>query len=490
MRIGRGDAVTEARDRSTTTNAPWIALALVAIVSRLLVIRKLGLFNDEAYYWEWSRHLAASYFDHPPAVAYAIAASTHVFGRTAFAIHLPAVLFAALTSVALFAHALDLFPGRRFVAWWAVAACNVAPLFGIGAVFTTPDAPCAFFWVATIALVWRAVHGSPRAWYLAGVTSGLGLLSKYTFVLVPIAVAIYLLAPRHRRWWRRREPYAAAAIALVLDLPVLIWNARHGWASIAFQAVERHAGPWQVPPTLLRFLVAQQALSTPLWIACVVALVRSVILARRGDDVHRFLACCSATVLAFFAVAALHTWVNPNWVGLAFVPLMIGAADLLEARSWVLKAVPLGVAAAVTGTFLVQALWLVFPVPASADLAVDLHGWEEVGERCRELVSTMPDPERTFAFSGKFQLSALAAFHAGDGVRVTRITGRRDAYDEWRDDASLAGHDAILLREDDHVPRAGDYAFRSCDAAGRLPIERNGRTLRTFSFWRCWDYRP
>jgi len=42
------------------------ALATLAAL-RLIAGALLPLSADEAYYWLWSRHLAAGYFDHPPA---------------------------------------------------------------------------------------------------------------------------------------------------------------------------------------------------------------------------------------------------------------------------------------------------------------------------------------------------------------------------------------------------------------------------------------
>ena len=42
-------------------------------------------------------------------------------------------------------------------------------------------------------------------------------------------------------WWRRKEPYLAALLALALFSPVLVWNAQHGWASFVFQTSRRVA---------------------------------------------------------------------------------------------------------------------------------------------------------------------------------------------------------------------------------------------------------
>jgi hypothetical protein len=494
LRAAAGSPAAAAPSRAHPAGAPrrrWVAPALLAavVVARLLLTRALGLFNDEAYYWEWSRHLAASYFDHAPAVAYAIAASTRLLGRSALAVHLPAGVFALLTSAVLYRLALDLFPGRERVAWWAVAASNAAPLFGIGAVFTTPDAPYTFFCLLATWLTWRATHGAPRAWYLAGAAVGAGLLSKYTTVLMPLGVAAYLALPANRRWWRRREPWLAAAIALALAAPVLAWNAEHGWASLSFQVVER-VGAWQPLPKLRRFLVAQQAISPLLWLLCAAALARSVALARRGSDAHAFLACGALAVLGVFAAFAPWAWVNPNWTAMAYLLAFVAAADLVDGRGWAVRVLPVAVAAASTAILYAQGLWLPFPTTGRGDMAGDLQGWEEAAARARALRDAMPDPGRTFVYASRFQQAALLAFHAGDEVPVTRLGGaRRDAYDAWRDDLALRGRDAVFV-SDDWNPAAPDARFRACERAGELPVVRRDRRIRTFSFWRCWSYAP
>jgi 4-amino-4-deoxy-L-arabinose transferase-like glycosyltransferase len=479
--------------RELPREVPWIAPALVLLVMavRVAVLPRLGLFNDEAYYWEWSRRLAPSYFDHPPAVAYLIAASTALFGRTELAVHLPALLLSTLTSVVLYRLALDLFPGRRGLAWWAVALCNAAPLFGIGAVFTTPDAPCTFLWVTTAWLVWRATHGAPRLWYLAGVAAGLGLLSKYTYALLLPGLLLYLLHPSNRGWLRRREPWVAAATAALMFVPVLAWNHDRGWESFLFQALQRHGGSFRPWVTVPRYLAAHQTLTPLVWIASVAGLVRSARLARAGDDAHRFLFCCAIATLAFFTVWSLFTYVNANWFALGFLTAMVSAADLLERlRSPAARAAPALLAAFVTLFFYIQARTLVVPLPPGLDLATDLNGWQEVGARLRELKAEAPRPDRTFVASRRLQLSALAAFYGGDGLDVTRLWGRRDQYDEWIPADGRRGEDAIYFCDDLHFAPPDAWRFEACERAPDLPVVRWGRTIRTFSFWRCRRYQP
>ena len=51
--------------------ATWIIVAFVTLL-RGFAAWKVPLTGDEAYYWEWAKHLALGYADHPPMVAYLI----------------------------------------------------------------------------------------------------------------------------------------------------------------------------------------------------------------------------------------------------------------------------------------------------------------------------------------------------------------------------------------------------------------------------------
>lgn len=470
----------------------FAGVVALLFVARLALLPRLGLFNDEAYYWEWSRRLAASYYDHPPLVAWILAASTRLLGRSQLAVHFPAFLFMALTSIVLFRVSIDLLPGRRDVAWGAVLLCNATPLFGIGAVLTTPDAPATFFWILAAWLVWRAVNGAPWLWYLAGLAAGLGLLSKYTNVLLLPAIFLFLLRGRHRPWLRRKEPWLALALTVLCFAPVVLWNARHGWASFMYQLVYRHGGgfvPWK---TMARFLVAQQSLSPLIWVACLVALVTSGREALAGGEASAFVFWCAAVPLGAFAAISLFTYVNPNWFGPAFVTLMIPAAALLGGRrSALVRNAPAALGVAISLAFYVQAVSLAVPIAPRLDFATDFVGWDEVGARLRSLEGSLSPERRPFVFSRRLQLSALAAFYGGDALEVTRLGGGRlDQYDWWTPPSALRGRDAIFFSDDFRYYTPDGYRFQRCEPEDALPIVRHGRTVRRFFFWRCFGYDP
>ena len=105
-------------------NATTVALALLAFLTvfRLWYVTRLGLVADEAYYWLWSKHLAASYTDKGPGIAWLIATGTKVFGDTPFGIRWLGVLMSAGTGWQIFRLAQRLYDDRTAL-WALVVAC-------------------------------------------------------------------------------------------------------------------------------------------------------------------------------------------------------------------------------------------------------------------------------------------------------------------------------------------------------------------------------
>src|SRR5437879_13790086 len=88
------------RQTSPVRLAVFLLFALTAY--RFWFSTRLELVPDEAYYWLWSKHLAASYRDKGPAIAWIIALGTRMFGDSVFGIRFFAVLFSPGSSWLLF----------------------------------------------------------------------------------------------------------------------------------------------------------------------------------------------------------------------------------------------------------------------------------------------------------------------------------------------------------------------------------------------------
>src|SRR5271154_5667220 len=68
--------------RHSRTVQLLLALIGLGFLLRLLTIAFVPLMPEEAYYWMYSQHPSLSYFDHPPMVAWVIAAGTWLFNDT------------------------------------------------------------------------------------------------------------------------------------------------------------------------------------------------------------------------------------------------------------------------------------------------------------------------------------------------------------------------------------------------------------------------
>jgi 4-amino-4-deoxy-L-arabinose transferase-like glycosyltransferase len=207
------------------------AIAVGAAVFRLLLFRGLDLYADEAYYWLWSRRPAAGYFDHPPMVAWLVGASSAVLpGELGVRILFVACGALAVVFAALVARELSDDPRAPGV---AAALAATSPILMLTGGLALPDGPVT---AAYAAATWLVARARGRGWILAGLPVGLALLSKYTAALLAPALLLLVLLDRDLRDELRTPwPWLGGAVAVLVFLPNLIWNAAHGWMAILFQ---------------------------------------------------------------------------------------------------------------------------------------------------------------------------------------------------------------------------------------------------------------
>ena len=218
----------------SNTRAVWFfVLGLTAI--RLTLLGTTDLEFDEAHYWMWSERLAPSYFSKGPGIAFAIRASTALFGATEFGVRFWSPILGAGTSLLVYYFTRRLF--NATAGFWAVLALNAVPIFNIGNLLMTIDPLSIFFWTAAMFTFWLALERSPKFswfWPATGLLAGLGFLCKFTnaFELVSI-VLVLALVPRLRREFKRPGLYFLLATFAICTLPPIIWNAQHTWITLA-----------------------------------------------------------------------------------------------------------------------------------------------------------------------------------------------------------------------------------------------------------------
>src|SRR5271170_2255264 len=176
-----------------------IFLILAATIFRLWFAMQIGLVADEAYYWLWSKHLAASYRDKGPAIAWTIALGTKMFGDTVFGIRFFAVMLSAGVGWLMFVLARKLYDERT--ALWCLLMASVIPMLAVGSILMTIDSLSVFFWALAAILFWDALHNEKTStWFWLGLAVGAGFLAKFTNGVQLICIAFFLIwSTEHRQ---------------------------------------------------------------------------------------------------------------------------------------------------------------------------------------------------------------------------------------------------------------------------------------------------
>jgi len=290
----------------------WTVVVLVTLM-RAIADFKVPLTGDEAYYWEWSRHLAFGYVDHPPAVAWTIRAFSWL-GTTPGAVRIGFVVCGVVAALSAAAAATRLAHGDRRAGAVAALAFAVTPLFAMAFGSATPDGPFLAFWTLSIWLTIRAFQDRKRIDFVfLGVALGMALLSRmFSFALV-FGVVMYALMPAQRRVWRAGFGLSIGIAALVFA-PFVLWNATHEWLTFDFTFVGRHVHKFSPIRVLSLYAVQAGAYSPGLFIG-------AIIVAVRGNALLKWTALPLAgllTVLAIFEPVEIH------WVFGPYASLCVG----------------------------------------------------------------------------------------------------------------------------------------------------------------------
>ncbi|MFN2461029.1 MAG: ArnT family glycosyltransferase [Candidatus Velthaea sp.] len=290
----------------------WCIVAAVTLM-RAIAGYRVPLTGDEAYYWEWSRHLAFGYVDHPPAVAWTIRAFAWL-GATPGAVRIGFVVCGVIATFAAAAAATRLAAGDKRAGAVTALAFAITPLFSMAFGSATPDGPFLACWTLSTWLALRAFDERRRVdFVLLGVALGMALLSRmFSFALL-VGIVGYALMRAQRAVWRRGLGWSIGIAALVY-VPFIWWNATHNWLTFDFTFVGRHVAQFKWNRPINLYAVQAGAYSPGLFVG-------ALIVALRGNALLRWTAVPligGLTLLAFLEPVEVH------WIFGAYASLCIG----------------------------------------------------------------------------------------------------------------------------------------------------------------------
>ena len=245
--------------------AIYAALAGFKMWLHFVVARHDGIFRDEYYYLACANHLNFGYVDQPPLSILVLALTRALFGDSVLAIRIPVILATGLIAVllGLFTRRMG---GGRFAQGFVMLCVLACPMMmGIHSYFSMNTFDHLFWLLAAYVLVAIIQTENAKLWLLFGLVCGLGLENKMSMLFFGFGVVAALLFTPQRKWFASPWLYAGGAIALLLFLPNLIWQAMYGFPTVEFMrnaALLKNAymPPWEF---LLQLVIEFNPLLAP-----------------------------------------------------------------------------------------------------------------------------------------------------------------------------------------------------------------------------------
>ena len=471
-----------------------IALIAVLTVFRLCYAIWLPMLPDETYYFQWSRHLDASFFSKGPAVAYTIWAGTKLFGPTNLGVRSFAVLLSAGTAWQLFLLARRWYGSIAGLV--AVLIASVVPLYALGAVVMTIDPLSAFFWVWAANFFSAALRENRlRDWMLTGFAVGSGFLGKYLNALELVAFACFLiLMPERRVLLRQAGFWLMLAVTLICISPVLWWNQRHHWIS-AGQLGDRghvHEAFGFHADTVVNFLEMQAGVVSPLlFLLLIVVATASVVrlLQARLDSQSEgelLLLLLFLSVFVFYLVVSVHIRCEANWPAVSYLSLIA-----LLAGRWSQGHFSVGAKRGLLPPAFVLgwAQTLLFHdtpalhLPVKMDPISRVAGWSGIAA---EMDRLRQEQHADLLLADGYKEASVVAFALPEKpfIYVLPHHPPSNQFDFWPPLPTAAPHRVLWLTAKDST-RALERTFRSITPLELIEVWYRGKLLRSYRVYLC-----
>ncbi|MBF0544117.1 MAG: glycosyltransferase family 39 protein [Candidatus Riflebacteria bacterium] len=464
----------------------FLLISLVFTAYKLFLGFSLDLTPDEAYYWEFSRRLDLSFYDHPPMVGYMIFLGRLLFGDTAIGVRIFTILITCFVGYLIY------ILGKRLSGeWTGLVACTIFHTSAAGVALgfiMTPDTPLAFFWTLGTILFLKTLDSKTTNWWiLLGIVVGLGGLSKYNMVFFGFGAILVLICFGEFREKGFPKNFALAILfALLFVSPVFIWNAQNDWVSFKFQL---HHGFKPSDRSFLQnigeFLGGQLVTVGPVvFFIAVFQILNALITGFRKNDRFLFsLGALAFPILFFFFYSGLSSKVEANWPQMAYITAIPLVADWICRAPWSWKRI-LG---SILPTSIIgllasfHAITLILPIAPDCDISARLHGWKEMGEEIQKIDKKL-DGKPIFVVQGN-TLAALTGFYGK--IPFDRIVevNLKNSWQFWCRDFQLPPKSNAVYVDDNQWSAWQEYSgfFEKTLASVSVNISFSDKKLRTIN---------
>ncbi|EDZ62755.1 glycosyl transferase, family 39 [Sulfurimonas gotlandica GD1] len=459
-------------------------ISFVAIL-RLTLAPFVGLGVDEAHYVLYALNLDLSYFDHPPLVGWVQYIFTSIFSTSEFGARVAAIIIGFVTSIFIYKLIYDINKNTN-QAFIAVLALHASFLFNALFIMLMPDT-LLFLLILPIIFTVIEIEKNDRlsTWLLLGLLLGLAGLSKYTAVLFIVPIILYVLLRRRYDLLYTQNIIPSIVLALIIILPVIVWNIQNDWSSFAYQSahvVGSNSINWNgFASSIGAQFGAYNPFLTPL-------AFYGLYKALRSENSTIFLtALFGFVMILFFTYASLYKTALPHWSALfymLFIP--IGTFYMLQISKKYLKfAIGFGLLLSIIAY--AELGFKFIPLPDHQSLHRDIYGWDEIMKRANEQIT---DANTEAIAVTNWTLASRAIYYNRNyDSAVYLVDDRDDQFDVWEKEKPL-GKDLVIINT--HSFEKNINKYMKCSEViqyNKFDIMLNDSKVNTIQLIRCKNYQ-
>ena len=318
--------------KENAINKYLVLLLAVSALIRGFLASIVEFGNDEVYYWTYAMYPDLSHFDHPPMVGFMMQLfSCNLLFTSEFFLRLSSVIFMTINTYLVFLIGKQV-KNEQTGFYAALLYTASVYAFVITGTFILPDTPLSIFTLLSVYLFIRYFKDHKnKHLILAGIISGLAMLSKYSGAFIWLGVGLYIIL-YSRKEFKNPFLYLSALLSAVCLLPILIWNINNEFISFTFHGDRVGFFGEFHPEYFLIELLGEFAYNNPVnYVLTIIALI-ALFKGNKfiSDMPKRLMLCLTLPLILLFWFFSLTRQILPHWTAPSFVLLLIFVAAQLS----------------------------------------------------------------------------------------------------------------------------------------------------------------
>jgi hypothetical protein len=468
--------------------AAWCLIGGLTML-RLIYINLFPLLGDEAYYWQWSRHLDLGYYEQGPMTAIVIWLFT-LFNRvnTVFTVRLGAVALSALTMAlsVLIYRKIDRTDTGYKRAFFNLLFMSSSLIYSAGAVLMMHDTVMIFFFALFIYSMLHVVENpdNNKYWAHAGILLGLGVMSKYTLAVIYPALLVYFLTAGPIK--NRLKGLTILSVFFLWSLaPVIYWNLTHDFATISFLIARKGSGSSFTFKYLLELIGGQIGLISVFLIPFMAAaLARN--LKSRGFKAGFMMAVLFIVSFIPFIFLSLKNRVEANWPAFCFFPLFFITTQFIfsikNLKPWLLHSI-YGAGILIVIMVHIQVVRPFLPLPGGMNALSKSYGYKELAEKMSGIYNKYAYNGPVFYSTRHYQAASLLSFYlpGQPDVYVLLDSGAIKNYRYWTGWKRLVNYNCIFAWSEDWETWEIEKFFKKHSFVEKIDIKCGDGCARSYN---------